>query len=174
MCIRDRNNGENRPYPRVEKIALIRVDPEQKELIRIIDEKGYFVDREQRVVIVRIIYKQHSYNPDNVRQDRALSVERQELIHPFTGQGLSDVNVVKDTTTMILRLNDMVRGEYVGRVVYKRTELVENTDTDEKRLKFLYAWLAKNQRRIIGYSDDFYASATRVLDAYLKLSLIHI
>ena len=104
------NNGENRPYPRVEKIALIRVDPEQKELIRIIDEKGYFVDREQRVVIVRILYKQHSYNPDNVRQDRALSVERQELIHPFTGQGLSDVNVVKDTTTMILRLNDMVRG----------------------------------------------------------------
>ncbi len=162
------NNGENRPYPRVEKIALIRVDPEQKELIRIIDEKGYFIDREQRVVIVRILYKQHSYNPDNVRQDRALSVERQELIHPFTGQGLSDVNVVKDTTTMILRLNDMVRGEYVGRVVYKRTELVENTDTDEKRLKFLYAWLAKNQRRIIGYSDDFYASATRVLDAYLK------
>lgn len=37
----------------------------------------------------------------------------------------------QDTSTMILRLNDIVRGEYVGRAVYKRNELVENTDTDE-------------------------------------------
>ncbi len=162
------NDGENRPYPRVEKIALVRVDPEQKELIQTIDQSGYFVDRKQLVVIVRIVYKQHSYNSDNVRQDRALSVERQELIHPFTGRTFSDVNLVKDTSTMILRLNDIVRGEYVGRVVYKRTELVENTDTEEKRLKFLYAWLSKNQRRIIGYSDEFYTSTTKVLDAYLK------
>ena len=68
---------------------------------------------------------------------------------------MPDVNVVKDTSTMILRLNDIVRGEYVGRAVYKRNELVENTDTDEKRLKFLFAWLSKNQRRIIGYSEEF-------------------
>lgn len=69
---------------------------------------------------------------------------------------------------MILRLNDIVRGEYVGRVIYKRTELVENTDTEEKRLKFLFAWLSKNQRRIIGYSDEFYASTIKILDTYLK------
>lgn len=162
------NNGENRPYPRVEKVALVRVDPDQTELIKTIEQSGYFVDRKQLVVIVRILYKQHSFNADNVRQDRALSVERQELVHPLTGRTLPDVNVVKDTSTMILRLNDIVRGEYVGRAVYKRTELVENTDTGEKRLKFLYAWLSKNQRRIIGYSEEFYASTTRVLDAYLK------
>ena len=113
-------------------------------------------------------YKQHRYNADNVRQDRALSVERQELIHPLTGRAMPDVNVVKDTSTMILRLNDIVRGEYVGRAVYKRNELVENTDTDEKRLKFLFAWLSKNQRRIIGYSEEFYNNTTKVLDAYLK------
>ena len=73
---------------------------------------------------------------------------------------MPDVNVVKDTSTMILRLNDIVRGEYVGRAVYKRNELVENTDTDEKRLKFLFAWLSKNQRRIIGYSEEFYNNTT--------------
>ena len=39
------------------------------------------MDAEKRVVIIRISYKQHRYNADNVRQDRALSVERQELIH---------------------------------------------------------------------------------------------
>lgn len=164
------NNGESRPYPRVEKIALVRLDPEQKELIRACEDGGYFVDAEKRVVIIRIAYKQHRYNADNVRQDRALSVERQELIHPLTGRVLHDVNVVKDTSTMILRLNDIVRGEYVGRVVYKRNELVENTDTDEKRLKFLFSWLSKNQRRIIGYSEEFYNNTTKVLDAYLKNS----
>lgn len=121
------------------------------------------------MVIIRISYKQHRYNADNVRQDRALSVERQELIHPLTGRVMPDVNVVKDTSTMILRLNDIVRGEYVGRAVYKLcNELVENTDTDEKRLKFLFAWLSKNQRRIIRYSEEFYNNTTKVLDAYLK------
>ena len=133
----------------------MKLDPEQKDLIRACEEGGFFVDAEKRVVIIRISYKQHRYNADNVRQDRALSVERQELIHPLTGRVMPDVNVVKDTSTMILRLNDIVRGEYVGRAVYKRNELVENTDTDEKRLKFLFAWLSKNQRRIIGYSEEF-------------------
>ena len=144
------------------------LEPEQKELFRICDEGGFFVDRDRRVVIVRLLYKQHRFNADNVRQDRALSVESQEIIHPLSGAILSGINLVKDTSTMILRLNDIVRGEYVGRVIYKRTELVENTDTEEKRLKFLFAWLSKNQRRIIGYSDEFYASTIKVLDAYLR------
>lgn len=164
------NDGENRYYPRVEKIALTRVDPEQEDLIRVLDKAGYFVDRKKLVVIIRISYKQHRFSADNVRQDRALSVALQEIIHPLTGETLRDVNVVKDTTTMILRLNDIVRGEYVGRAVYKRTELIENTDTEEKRLKFLYSWLSKNQRRIIGYSDEFYNNVTRVLDGYLRSS----
>ncbi len=162
------NDGESRYYPRVEKTALIRVDAEQKDLIRILDDQGYLVDRDKAVVIIRILYKQHRFSADNVRQDRALSVARQEVVHPLTGEALPDVNIVKDTSTMILRLNDIVRGEYVGRAVYKRSELIENTDTEEKRLKFLYAWLSKNQRRIIGYSDEFYAGVGRVLDGYLN------
>lgn len=55
------NNGENRPYPRVEKIALVKLDPEQKDLIRACEEGGFFVDAEKRVVIIRISYKQHRY-----------------------------------------------------------------------------------------------------------------
>ena len=68
---------------------------------------------------------------------------------------------------MLLHLNDIVRGEYAGCVLYKRTELVQNTDTDEKKLKFLSAWLSKHQRRIISYSDDFFTSVVRVMSDYL-------
>lgn len=162
------NPGGNRHYPLVEKVALTRVDPEQTELVQTLDKAGYFIDRKRLVVILRVHYKQHRFSADNVRQDRALSVAAQEIIHPLTGQTFGDVNIIRDSSTMILRLNDIVRGEYVGRVAYKRTEIVENTDTEEKRLKFLYAWLTKNQRRIIGYSDEFYSNVNRILEAYLR------
>lgn len=162
------NPGGNRYYPLVEKVALTRVDPEQSELIQTLDRAGFFIDRKKLVVILRVHYKQHRFSADNVRQDRALSVADQEIIHPLTGKTFGDVNIIRDSSTMILRLNDIVRGEYVGRVIYKRTELVENTDTAEKRHKVLFAWLAKNQRRIIGYSDEFYSSVTRILDSYLR------
>ena len=60
-----------------------------------------------------------------------------------------------------------MRGEFLGRVVYKKNEIVEDTDTHEKRLKFLHSWLSKHQRRMIGYSEEFYAEIVRVLDGYL-------
>jgi hypothetical protein len=68
---------------------------------------------------------------------------------------------------MLFRLNDIVRGEHTGRIVYKRTEIVENTDNDEKRLKFLSYWLAKHQGRMIGYSDEFFSQLDKVLSGYL-------
>jgi hypothetical protein len=154
-------------YPRIEKIGLISVDKEQKDVIKYLKENGFFVDSRKRVVILRVVYTQHKYNPNNVRQDRALSVLRQEVIHPLTFEAVSNLNIIKDTTNMILRLTDIVRGEYTGAVTYKRQEVVVGTDTHEKRLKFLYSWLSKHQRRIIGYSDEFYADVVKVLDSYL-------
>ena len=155
------------PVPQIEKIALIRIDQDQSELLQQLEAEGYLVDVAQRVAIARIIYRQHKFSADNVRQDRALSIKVQELIHPITGAVLSGVNVIRDSTTLILRLNDIARGEFSGRVIYKRNEIVENTDTHEKRLKCLFAWLSRHQRRIIGYSEEFYANVTRVLDGYL-------
>ena len=102
-----------------------------------------------------------------MRQDRALSVAGQEVLHPLTGEPLRGLNIIKDASNMFLRLNDIVRGEFTGRIVYKRTEVVENTDTDEKRLKFLYTWLSKHQRRMISYSDEFFANVSKVLSGYL-------
>jgi len=85
-----------------------------------------------------------------------------------TGAVWSNVNIIKDTTLMTYILNDIVKGEYQGRVRYKRNEIVENTDTHEKRLKFLSSWLKKHQRRILSYSEEFYHNVTKVLDNYLR------
>lgn len=162
------NTGESRRYPRVEKVALVKVDPDQEEAIATIAAGGFFLDPKKRVVIIRIHYRQHGFNNSNVQQDRALSVSSQEVIHPITGAVLQGLNIIKDTTNMFLRLNDIVRGEFTGRILYKRTEIVENTDTEDKRLKFLYTWLSKHQRRIIGYSDSFFANVGKVVTSYLN------
>ena len=161
------SNGESRRYPLLEKIALVAVDEDQEEALNIIDRDGFFLDKSRRVVIMRITYRQHRFDSSNVRQDRALSVAGQEVLHPLTGEPLRGLNIIKDTSNMFLRLNDIVRGEFTGRIVYKRTEVVENTDTDAKRLKFLYTWLTKHQRRMISYSDEFFANVSKVLSGYL-------
>jgi len=161
------SNGENTRYPSLEKIALVAVDADQEEALEIIGRDGFFLDRHRRVVILRVRYRQHGFNPGNVRQDRALSVLSQEVLHPLTGEPLKGLNIIKDTSNMFLRLNDIVRGEYTGRIIYKRTEVVENTDTHEKRLKFLFSWLTKHQRRMIGYSDEFFSNVSKVLTSYL-------
>ena len=158
---------ENRMYPRVEKTALVRVETDNRETLTFLKEGGFLLHPKKKAVILRVTYRQHKFDPNNVRQDRALSIQSQEIIHPITGEICPQVNLLKDTYLMTLRLNDIVRGEYEGQVRYKRHEIVEDTDTHEKRLKFLYSWLSKHQRRIIGYSDEFYAGVTKVLKNYL-------
>ena len=161
-------DGENRRYPTVEKVALVAVDEDQDDVIEAIQRAGCFLDPEKRVVIIRVKYHQHAFDSGNVRQERALSVASQEVLHPLTGRPLQGLNIIKDSSNMFLRLNDIVRGEYMGRIIYKRTEVVDNTDTEEKRLKFLYTWLSKHQRRMIGYSDEFFSNVSKVLGGYLQ------
>jgi hypothetical protein len=155
------------PYPHVEKVALVQVETRASDTIDLLDDGGFFLDRENKIVILRVVYRQHKFDPGNVRQDRALSVLRQEIIHPLTGEVCASINLVKDQYTMSLKLNDIVRGEFVGQAVFKKNELVEDTQSHENRLKFLHSWLRKHQRRMIGYSDEFYAEIARVLDGYL-------
>ena len=154
-------------FPRIEKVALVAVEDDQQDAIDAIDREGFFLDRERRVVILRVSYTQHRYDPGNIRQDRALSVARQEIIHPLTGQVLKGVNIIRDATNMYLRLNDIVRGEYTGQVIYNRNEIITSTEKDENRLKVLYYWLSKNQRRMIDYSDDFFQKVYSILTNYL-------
>ncbi|WP_291327669.1 hypothetical protein [Desulfovibrio sp. UCD-KL4C] len=154
-------------YPRVEKIALVQVSPENKETLTELKKGGFFVDAKKRVIILKVRYRQHKFNLENVREDRALSVYKQEVIHPLTGECSTKFNIIKDASSMTLLLNDIVRGEYAGNIVYKRNELIQDTETHERRLKFLFAWLSKHQRRIVGYSEEFYSGVVKVLDSYL-------
>ena len=156
----------NAHYPTVEKVALIPIDEDYENLPTLKDQ-GFLVDTKRNVAILRVIYHQHKFSADNVRQERALSVAKQEIIHPITGEIYTGPSVIRDSTNMVLRLNDIVRGEHSGRIVYKRTEIVDNTSSEENRLKFLFAWLSKHQRRIIGYSDEFFASINKVVTTYL-------
>jgi hypothetical protein len=159
----------NRPYPRVEKIALVQVSEDKTEAIELLKDQGFFVDVKQRVVILRVTYGQHRFNPKNIQEDRALSVQGQEIIHPLTGRILKNLNIIKEPSSMILQLNDIVRGEHRGAITYTRNEIIRDPDTHEKRLKFLSSWLNKHQRRIIGYSDEFYSKLVQVLDSYLLM-----
>ena len=167
-CITTITNYKRRSsYLNVEKTALVQVDKDQKDVLKALDKLGLFVDAERRAILLRVTYQPHKYDANNVRQDRALSTEGQEVIHPVTGEIYADFNIVKDSRSLFLRLNDIVQGEYVGKTIFKRTEVVENTDSTENRLKFLYTWLTKHQRRFISYSDEFYANVAQVLDGYL-------
>ena len=154
-------------YPMVEKVSLVKVDTVNKEIDTFLTENGYYLCNERKALILRFVYRQHAYDPNNIRQDRALSILKQEIIHPLTAEICSRFNVARDMYSMSLKLNDITRGEFIGRIRYKRNEVVENTDTHEKRLKFLHAWLGKNQRRIIAYSDEFYTDVQKVLESYL-------
>ena len=154
-------------YPRVEKIGLVQVNENQKDTVALLKKEGFFVDENKRIVVLRVIYQQHEYSQKNVREDRALSVLRQEVIHPITGKVIDSLNIIQNTQTMIVRLNDIVRGEYRIAVNYKRNEIIKNTDSHENRLKVLYTWLSKHMHRIVDYTDEYYAQVVRVLDGYL-------
>ncbi len=160
------NDGKCGRYPNVEKIALIKI--ENKESIKELKERNAFIDKKNNVAIVKICYRQHAYSVKNVRQDRALSVLSQSIIHPDTGEEITNINILHNTSSLILSLNDISRGEYTGNTVYKRTELIEGTDTEDKRLKTFYAWLLKHQRRIISYSDDSYKSFILLFTNYFE------
>ncbi len=162
------SDKSKRSYPRVEKIALVQVPKDQKETIDILREQGFFINTRKRVVILRVIYEQHRFNPKNVQEDRALSLREQQIIHPITGRTINHFDILKQPRSMILRLNDIVRGEHLGSIIYKRNERVEGTETHEQRLKFLYSWMSKHQRRIINYSDEFFSKIVQVLDSYLR------
>ncbi len=63
-----------RPYPQVEKIALVPVETRGMDVVRTLVRGVYFVDAKIRIVILRVVYGQHKFDVNNVRQDRALSV----------------------------------------------------------------------------------------------------
>ena len=58
--------GQSTRYPLLEKIALISVDEDQEEALETLEKGGYFLDRDRRVVIIRVTYRQHRFDASNV------------------------------------------------------------------------------------------------------------
>jgi len=158
---------EQKKYPLVEKTALIPLPPGLAETHPQFRDQGFYVDPERRVVIFKVTYQQHKYNPLNVLEDRALSVLKQEFIHPFSGRRDVSLNLLKDPRRSLAELTDIVRGEHMGSITYRRSDLVTSTKTHEERLKFLTAWLAKNRRRLGTASPESFQAAKKVLHSYL-------
>jgi hypothetical protein len=158
---------EQKQYPLVEKFALISLPPGLAEANPHLRARGFYVDPERRVVVLKVTYQQHKYNRFNVLEDRAMAVVKQEIIHPYHGRADASLNILKDTKRVLKELTDIVRGEHTGTISYKRTDLLASTKTHEDRLKFLSAWLTKNQRRIAAYSAESFEAAKKVLNSYL-------
>ncbi len=158
---------DQKRYPLVEKIALISLPAGLAEANPHLAAEGFYLDQKRRVVIFKVTYQQHNYNPYNVLEDRALSVLKQELIHPRHGGREPGLNILKDTRRSLKELTDIVRGEHIGSIAYKRSDLITSTKTHEDRLKFLSAWLAKNRRRLGTYSAETFEAAKKVLNSYL-------
>ena len=158
---------EQKQYPLVEKTALISLPAGLAEANPHLGDQGFYVDPQRRVVIFKVTYQQHKYNRFNVLEDRALSVVKQEFIHPIHGGRESGINILKDTRRSLKELTDIVRGEHGGSISYGRSELLTGTKTHEDRLKFLSAWLAKNMRRLGRYSREGFEAVKKVLNSYL-------
>lgn len=154
--------------PLVEKIALISIGLEDEDLIQELGDGGWLVDPGRRVVILKVTYAQHVYNDENVIEDRALSVVEQEIIHPRTGQRMRGLDLLKTSRSRLLRLNDIVRGEHQGHIVYQGQEIIHGTESHEDRLRFLYAWVSKHRRTILGYAPRTFAQVIRTLSSYLE------
>jgi hypothetical protein len=158
---------EQKKYPLVEKTALISLPKALGQASPHLRDQGFYVDRRRRVVILKVTYQQHKYNRFNVLEDRALAVVKQEIIHPHHGGRDTSLNILKDTKRFLKELTDIVRGEYSGSISYQRSELLTSTKTHEDRLRFLSAWLAKNQRRLGTYSQESFEDAKKVVHSYL-------
>jgi hypothetical protein len=158
---------EQRQYPLVEKTALISLPQGLAEANPHLTDQGFYLDPKRRVVIFKVTYQQHKYNRFNVLEDRAMSVVKQELVHPVHGGRETSLNILKDTRRSLKELTDIVRGEHSGSISYKRSELLTGTKTHEDRLKFLTAWLLKNMRRLGRYSPETFDATKKVLNSYL-------
>ena len=158
---------EQKKFPLVEKVALVSLPADFALTHRHLADQGFFVNRRRRVVLYKVTYQQHRYSPLNVLEDRALSVLTQEIIHPCHGGRDAGFNLLKETHRFLKDLTDIVRGEHLGSVIYQRSDLITAPKTHEDRLKFLSAWLGKNQRRLATYSQETVEAAKMVLNSSL-------
>jgi hypothetical protein len=100
-------------------------------------------------------------------EERALSVARQEVVHPQTGETL-EMDILGLGRDRLLMLNDIVRGEHRGAILYRERERVVGTGDIRSRLKFLAAWLRKHRSLVADYSPDTFERIRRIVTSFLQ------
>ncbi len=161
------NLGSKGGLPRVEKAALVRAGTCTKAGHRRLRDGGFYVDPRRRVVLLRVHYNQHAYHPANVLEDRAISLAGQEVVHPISGQTLGGLDILGLSLDRVLILQDIVRGEYEGSIVYGGREKLTTTVDTADRLKFLTAWLNKHRNILAEYGSDHFERCLKVIYSYL-------
>ena len=161
------NLGAKKGLPRVEKVALVAVRDCIKENYRRLKDGGFWVDAKRRVLVLKVHYRQHAYHRHNVLEDRALSVARQEVVHPFTGETIP-LDVLGLSQDRLIMLNDIVRGEFGGTILYQSRDHITDTFDMKNRLKFLSAWLGKHRHILADYSPDNFERVCRILWSFLE------
>ena len=159
--------GSKSGKPGLEKVALVSARNVNPETIEVLHDGGFFVDDRRKVVILKVVYGHHRYHSDNVLEDRALSVRGQQIIHPQTGEIIS-TDVLGLSQDRMLLLNDIVRGEHDGSIIYKGRQHITGTSDHKNRLKFLYAWLSKHRAILADYSPDNFEMTNRIISSYLQ------
>ena len=91
----------------------------------------------------------------------------QQIIHPQTGEALA-TDVLGLGQDRMLLLNDIVRGEHDGSILYKGRYPVSGTADHKTRLKFLSAWLGKHRAILADYSPDNFEMTSRIINSYLQ------
>lgn len=161
------SHGASGRLPRVEKAALVTASGCDPQRLRQMREAGFLFDQDRQVVILRVKYQQHAYHRDNVMEDRACSILAQEVIHPETGEVIEGLDILGLSQDRLLQLNDIVRGEHQGAIVYSQREIVAATMDVDDRLRFLAAWLQKNRFQIADYSPDHFDRIVKVITGFL-------
>ena len=159
--------GAKSGRPALEKVALASARNAPPETIESLFEGGFFVDERRKVVILKVTYGHHRYHSDNVLEDRALSVRGQQVIHPQTGEAVT-TDVLGLGQDRLLLLNDIVRGEHDGSILYQGRYPVSGTSDHKNRLKFLSAWLKKHRAILADYSPDNFEMTSKIISSYLQ------
>ena len=97
-----------------------------------------------------------------------MSVAGQEVIHPETGEALGGLDVLGLSRDRVLLLQDIVRGEHEGSIVYGGREKLSGTADTATRLKFLTAWLHKHRNILADYSSEQFERCLKVIYSYLE------
>ena len=79
-----------------------------------------------------------------------------------------EMDVLGLSQDRLLALNDIIRGEFEGSIVFDRNEQVTGTRDLRSRMKFLAAWLDKHRHILADYSPDNFERIQKIVHSFFE------